>query len=71
MWRRYLMDRAVVQADCVTKIHLDILETDCNESHNQIDLGGSTGGALGSSKPFLESIRGTMGRQQDNIQVGR
>lgn len=50
-----MIDRAVVRADNIVKIHSDNLKADHNESHRLNESGLSIGG-VGYAKPFTESI---------------
>lgn len=49
----YIMDGAVIRADCVIKIQSDFPEVSCNESYHRNELGGSAGGDSGHAVPQL------------------
>ena len=43
--RRYVMNGTVVRADCIVKIHADVIEAGRNESHDRNKPGRGAGGA--------------------------
>lgn len=55
---RYDMGTTVVRANYV-KIHSDIFEGGCNESHDLNKPGGGAGGTMRNAKPFTDTIQGT------------
>ena len=59
----------VVRADCIVKIHADVIEAGRNESHDRNEPGRGAGCALGHAKPFVESVGGAEGSQGDSIRV--
>ena len=64
-----MMEGTVVRADCVVKIHENVIETGRDESHDRDKLSRSAGCAWGHAEPFLESIGGEKGSQGDSIRV--
>ena len=63
------MKGAVVRADCIVKIHADIIKAGRNESHDRNEPGGGAGGTLGHTEPFIEPVGGAEGSQGDSIRV--
>ena len=66
---RYMMEGIVVRADCVVKIHDNVIETGRNESHDQDESSRSAGCAWGHAEPFIESVGGAKGSQGDSIRM--
>ena len=64
-----MMERTVVRADCVVKIHSIVIKTGRDESHDQNEPSRSAGCALGHAEPFIESIEGAKASQRDSIRV--
>ena len=63
------MNGTVVRADCIVKIHADVIEAGRNEFYDQNEPGRGAGGALGYTEPFTESVGGAEGSQEDSIRV--
>ena len=63
------MNGTVVRADCIVKVHSDILKAGRNEFHDRNEPGRGAGGALGYTEPFVESVGCAEGSQGDNIRV--
>ena len=63
------MNGTVARADCIVKIHADIIKAGRNESHDRNEPGGGVGGALGHTEPFAESVGRAKGSQGDIIRV--
>ena len=63
------MNGTAVRADCIVKVHADVIEAGRNESHDQNEPGRGAGGALGQTEPFIESVGGAEGSQGDSIRV--
>ena len=63
------MNGTVVRADYIVKIHADVIEAGRNESHDRNEPGRGTGGALGHTESFIESVGGAEGSQWDSIRV--
>ena len=63
------MNGTVVRADCIVKIHADVLKAGCNESHDRNEPGRGAGSALGHMESFRESVGGVEGSQGDSIGV--
>ena len=63
------MKGTVVRADCIVKIHADIIKAGRNESHDRNEPGGGAGGTLGHTEPFVESVGRAEGSQGDSIRV--
>ena len=66
---RYMMEGTVVRADCVVKIHANVIKTGREESHDRDEPSRSAGCALGHAEPFKESIGSAKGSQGDSIRV--
>ena len=64
-----MINGTVVRADCIVKIHADVIEVGRNESHDRKERGRGAGGALGHTEPFIESVGGAEGSQGDSIRV--
>ena len=65
------MKGAVVRADCIVKIHADIIKAGRNESHDRDKPGGGAGGTLGHTEPFIESVGRAEGSEGGSIRVDR
>ena len=65
------MKGTVVRADCIVKIHTDIIKAGRNESHDQNEASAGAGGTLGQTEPFVESVGCAEGSQGDSIRVDR
>lgn len=63
--------RAVVRADCVIKVHSDIVDAYRNKSHHRSEPDGGAGGALRYAKPFVKVARSAKGSQGDKFRVDR
>ena len=63
------MKGAVVRADCIVKIHADIIKAGCNESHDRNEPGEGAGGTLGHTEPFIEAVGRTEGSQGYSVRV--
>ena len=63
------MKGTVVRVDYIVKIHADIIKAGRNESHDQNEPGGGTGGTLGHTKPFVEHVGGAEGSQGISIRM--
>ena len=63
------MNGTVIRADCIVKIHADIIEAGRSESHDRNEPGGSAGCALGHTEPLVESVGGAEGSQGDSIRM--
>ena len=63
------MKGTVIRADCIVKIHADIIKAGRNESHDRNEPGGGASGTLGHTEPFIESIGRAEGSQGDSIRV--
>ena len=63
------MNGTVVRADCIVKIHEDVIEAGRNESHDRNEPGRGAGGTLGYTEPFIESVEGAEDSQGDSIRV--
>ena len=63
------MEKTVVRADCIVKIHADIIKAGRNESHDRNEPGGGIGGTLGHTKPLVEPVGGTEGSQGNSIRM--
>ena len=63
------MNGTVVRADCIVKLHSDIINGGRNESHDRNEPGRGAGGALGHTDPFVESVGCAEGSQEDSIWV--
>ena len=61
------MKGAVVRADCIVKIHADIIKAGRNESHDRNEPGGGADGTMGHTKPFVESVGRAEGSQGKSI----
>ena len=64
-----MVNGIVVLADCIVEIHSDISKAGRNESHNRNEPGRGTGGALGHTEPYVESVGRAEGSQGDSIRV--
>ena len=64
-----MVSGAVVRADCIVKIHADIIKAGRKESHDRNEPGRSAGGALGHTELFIESVGGAEGNQGESIRV--
>ena len=62
------MEGTVVRADCV-KIHENVIETGCDESHDRDEPNRSAGCAWGHAGPVIESVGGAKGSQGDSIRM--
>ena len=49
--------------------YADIIKAGRNESHDRNEPGGSAGGTLGHTEPFIESVGRAEGSQGDSIRV--
>ena len=63
------MNGTVVRADCIVKIHADVIEAGRDEFHDRNEPGKGAGGALGHVEPFRESVGRAEGSQGDSIRV--
>ena len=63
------MEGTAVRADCIVKIHADIIKAGRNESHDRNEPGGGAGGTLGHTESFIESVGRAEGSQGDIIRV--
>ena len=63
------MKGTVVRADCIVKIHADIIKAGRNESHDRNKPGEGTGSTLGHTKPFVEPVGGAEGSQGNSIRM--
>ena len=63
------MKGTVVRADCIIKIHVDIIKAGRNESYDRNEPGGGAGGTLGHTEPFIESVGHAEGGQGDSIRA--
>ena len=66
---RYVMNGTTVRADCIVKIHADVIEAGRDESHDRDEPGRGADGALGHTEPFIESVGDAEGSQGDSIRV--
>ena len=64
-----MMEWTVVRADCVVKIHANVIKTGRDESHDRDEPSRSAGCALGHAEPFIESVGGAKGSQGDSIRM--
>ena len=64
-----MMEGTVVRADCVVKIHENVIETGRDEFHDQDEPSRSAGYAWGHAEPFIESVGGEKGSQGDSIRM--
>ena len=63
------MKGTVVRADCIVKIHADIIKSGRNGSHDGNKPGGGADGTLGHTEPFVESVGGAEGSQGNSIRM--
>ena len=63
------MKGTVVRADCIVKIHADIIKVSCNESYDRNEPGGDACGTLGHTELFVESVGGAEGSQGDSTRM--
>ena len=66
-----MMEGIVVRADCVVKIHANVIKTGRDESHGRDEPRRSAGCALEHAEPFIESVGGAKGSQGDSIRMDR
>ena len=64
-----MVNRTVVRADCIVKVHSEIIKAGRNESHGRNEPSRGAGGALGHTEPFVESVGCAEGSQGDSIRV--
>ena len=64
-----MMRGAVVRADRIVKIHVDIIKDGRKESHDQNEPGGGAGGTLGHTEPFIEAVGRAEGSQRYSVRV--
>ena len=58
-----------VRADCIVKVHPEIIKAGRNESNDPNEPAGGAGGTLGHTEPFVESVGRAEGSQGDSIRV--
>ena len=63
------MEGTVNPADCVVKIHKNVIETGRDESHDRDERSRSAGCAWGHARLFIESVGGAKGSQGDSIRM--
>ena len=66
---RYVVNGTVVRADCIVKIHADVIEAGRNESQDRNEPRRDAGGALRHTEPFIESVGGAEGSRADSFCV--
>ena len=64
-----MMEGTVVRADCVAKIHENVIETGRDESHDRDEPSRSAGCAWGHAGPFIVSVGGAKGSQGNSIRM--
>ena len=64
-----MVNETVVRAECNVEIHSDIIKVGRNKSHDRNKTGRGADGALGHTEPFIESVGGAAGSQEDSIRV--
>ena len=65
-----MMEGTIVRADCVVKIHGNVIETGRDESHDRDEPSRSAGCAWGHAEPFIESVGGAKCSRGDSIRMG-
>ena len=64
-----MMEGTFVRADCVVKIHENVIETGRDESQDGSEPSRSAGCAWGHAGPFIEYVGGANGSQGDSIRM--